>query len=349
MISFFRTFVSFFRSFISCLRGNRCFPQSYSGFLQERFRFSEYRSRQKALSSCSESVTRLQTLLTRTNETSPNAMPTATLIHNLLFPPRHLSTDALAKAVQGKTILITGASYGIGEALAHRLAEAGAHLILVARTAERLKDLADDLATTAASVQWRSVDLRVEEEVSDLIAWVRANYSQLYALILNAGKSIHRAFYDSLDRYHDVTRTITTNYTNSAQLIMGLATLLPQGSGQIIASNAASTLMPPAPGWSAYQASKSALDSYLRAIRPELRQRGVVVSLLYLPLVRTRMIAPTEMYRSAPALTPEEAAERIACLLCSRRASFIPWWVRLARPFMPLLRPVVQSIAMRHL
>ena len=274
---------------------------------------------------------------------------TATLVHNLLFPPRHLSTGALAEAVQGKTILITGASYGIGEALAHRLAETGAHLILVARTAERLKALADDLATTAASVRWRSVDLRVEEEVADLIAWVRGNYSQLDALILNAGKSIHRAFYDSLDRYHDVTRTITTNYTSSAQLIMGLATLLPHGSGQIIASNAASTLMPPAPGWSAYQASKSALDSYLRAIRPELRQRGVVISLLYLPLVRTRMIAPTEMYRSAPALTPEEAAERIASLLCSRRASFIPWWVRLARPFMPLLRPVVQSIAMRHL
>lgn len=275
-------------------------------------------------------------------------MPTSRLLHNLLFPPRHLSIDVLVEAVQGKTILITGASYGIGEALAHRLAEAGAHLILVGRTAERLEALADDLATTAASVQWRSVDLRDEEEVADLIAWVRASYSQLDTLILNAGKSIHRAFYDSLDRYHDVTRTITTNYTSSVQLIMGLASLLPYGS-QIIASNAASTLMPPAPGWSAYQASKSAQDSYLRAIRPELRQRGVVVSLLYLPLVRTRMIAPTEMYRSAPALTPEEAAERIACLFCSRRASFIPWWVRLARPFMSLLRPVFQSIAMRHL
>ena len=275
-------------------------------------------------------------------------MPTSRLLHNLLFPPRHLAIDVLVEAVQGKTILITGASYGIGEALAHRLAEAGAHLILVARTAERLEALADDLATTAASVQWRSVDLRDEEEVADLITWVRANYSQLNALILNAGKSIHRAFYDSLERYHDVTRTITTNYTSSVQLIIGLASLLPHGS-QIIASNAASTLMPPAPGWSAYQASKSALDSYLRAIRPELRQRGVVVSLLYLPLVRTRMIAPTDMYRSVPALTPEEAAERIACLLCSRRASFIPWWVRLARPFMSLLRPVFQSIAMRHL
>lgn len=266
------------------------------------------------------------------------------LLHKILFPLRRVSAETLTKEVQGTVLLITGASYGIGEALAHRVASAGAHLILVARTADRLEQLAAVLSTSAASVQWRSVDLRCEEEVADLIDWVKEHYRQIDCLVLNAGKSIHRSFYQSLDRYQDVTRTISTNYMSCVQLMMGLIPLFPTGGGQIVVSNAASTLMPSPVGWSAYQASKTAMHSYLCAIRPELQHRGVSLSVLYYPLVRTRMIAPTERYQAMPALMPAEAAERIVSLLCSKRHAFIPWWLRLARPFLPLSRIIMQRI-----
>jgi short-subunit dehydrogenase len=84
--------------------------------------------------------------------------------------------------------------------------------------------------------------------------------------------------------------------------------------------------MIPAPKWAAYQASKTAFDQWMRSVSPELRRKGVNSSNVYLPLVRTRMIAPTKAYDKMPAMKPEHVARIIAGLIAKGKGTYKPWW-----------------------
>jgi short-subunit dehydrogenase len=259
-----------------------------------------------------------------------------TPLERLLFPPVRLHPARLAGAVAGKTVLLTGASYGIGEATARLLATAGAKLILVARTAGRLEALAGELGATALPA-----DLTDAQAVEALIAAL----PPIDILVSNAGKSIRRSLWDSTDRPQDVARLIALNHAAPARLVAALAPGLRARGGQLVNVSAANVLLPPAPGWAAYQASKAAFDQYLRAARPELVAEGVAVSTLYLPLVRTRMIAPTAAYDRAPALTPEHAARLVARAIVTRRATWRPWWLFGAATVSTLVRPLWEAEA----
>jgi len=260
------------------------------------------------------------------------------VLQSILFPEVRVEPAQLRAAVSGKTVLITGASFGIGESVARQAARAGAHVVLVARTADRLGALADVIRAEGGVADTYRCDLTHQadlERPAERLGNIRPDI-----FVSNAGKSIRRPIFQSLDRYHDVTRTAGVNFLGPVRLALAAIPHLVERRGHIINISAANVLLPPAPYWAAYQASKTAFDQWLRCAAPELRARGVAVTSLYLPLVRTRMIAPTAIYAKMPAMDPEQAATLVAKTMVTRRRRWAPWWLPPARfASAPLRRP----------
>ncbi|MGH1334658.1 MAG: SDR family NAD(P)-dependent oxidoreductase [Aureispira sp.] len=255
----------------------------------------------------------------------------ARLLEWFLFPPKRLSSAALHKKVAHKTILLTGASYGIGAQTAVLLAAPQVHLILVARSEAPLQALQKKLLAKGAQVDYYSTDLTIPEQVDQLLQQLQQLDQGLDIIISNAGHSILRSIHQAKERYHDFERTMAVNYLGPVRLLLPLLEGLENNGGHLINISAVNVLLLPAPYWSAYQASKTAFDQWLRCVAPELRACGVQCSSIYFPLVRTRMIAPTKAYQKVPALPPEQAAQIIGQVVLSRKAQFKPWWANFAQ------------------
>ncbi len=250
-----------------------------------------------------------------------------TVTEHILFPATPLNLEALNKAVANKRILITGGSFGIGEQVAYKLARAKANLVLVARSKEKLEEVKMQVEELGGNVEIFVADLTNETELDAFINKLKSEDTGIDIFISNAGKSIRRSVFDSLDRFHDSTRTMALNYFAPVKLSLALIPQLLKQQGQIITVSAANVLLIPAPKWSAYQASKVAFDQWLRAASPELRAKEVAVSHVYLPLVKTRMIEPTEAYKKFPAMRADHAATIVCKCIISRQRKFKPWWL----------------------
>lgn len=251
------------------------------------------------------------------------------MLSSLLYPPSRPDTERLRAAVVGKTVLLTGASFGIGEALAGKLAAAGARLLLVARSADKLAEVQTRLTAAGAQAEYFAADLRDAAQCEAVVRWTEEK-GGADILVLNAGHSIRRSLWQSLDRFHDVERCMSLNFYAPARLTLALLPELARRGGGIVAVSAVNARFPAAPGWAAYQASKTALTQWFGSIAPEAAARGVSVGVALLPLVRTRMIEPTAAYRRAPAMTPQAAADVLAGLIVSRRSRWQPWWLGIA-------------------
>ena len=212
--------------------------------------------------------------------------------------------------LDGKRILLTGASTGIGEAAAEQFARHGATVVAVARRQDLLDALADRIAAAGGTAMSIPCDLSDMDAIDALVADVQKRIGGVDILINNAGRSIRRPLAESLERWHDVERTIVLNYYAPLRLIRGLAPgMLERGDGHIINVTTWGVLSEAAPLFSVYNASKAALSAVSRIVETEWGRRGVHSTTLYYPLVATPMIAPTKAYDGMPALTPEEAAE----------------------------------------
>jgi NAD(P)-dependent dehydrogenase (short-subunit alcohol dehydrogenase family) len=266
----------------------------------------------------------------------------------LFFPFLGFSRAALQRRLAGKTILITGASYGIGECLAESLAATGVRLLLVARTAEKLAEVQRRVEARGGHALVFPCDLTNAAAVEALLQELLQLPGGIDIVVNNAGKSIRRSIFDSLDRMHDFTRTMNLNYYGPVRLLLALIPSLVARQGHVINISAVNVLLAPPPRWAAYQASKTAFDQWLRSVGPELRARGVSTTSIYLPLVRTRMIAPTREYRSMPAMQPQEAAALICRAILSRRSSYAPWWMLPAELASVLLRRPWEALASRR-
>ncbi len=249
------------------------------------------------------------------------------LLEHFLFPQTSVNETKLKAFLDGKTVLITGASFGIGESLARALAKTGAHLILVARTAEKLEQLKSDIEIEGAKVSIYPTDLTKPEQIEELLANLTQMPEGIDIVVSNAGKSIRRPLLDSLERFHDFTRTMALNYFGPVQLILGLIPVLQAKQGHLINISAVNVLLIPAPSWSAYQSSKTAFDQWFRCAAPELRAIGIATTSVYLPLVKTRMIEPTAEYRNVPAMKPQHVARIICRAIYRRHSRYAPWWL----------------------
>ncbi|MGE5169797.1 MAG: SDR family oxidoreductase [Rudaea sp.] len=218
---------------------------------------------------------------------------------------------SLAGRVRGKVVVVTGASSGIGRAAALKLASAGARVVLVARGEEKLVETKREIDSTGGSAVVFTADLADMHSCDALVRRVLDELGSCDFLINNAGRSIRRGIVHSFDRFHDFERTMQLNYFGAIRLILGfLPTMIEQRAGQIINISSIGVLSN-APRFSAYVASKSALDAFSACAASEFLDRNISFTTINMPLVRTPMIAPTKMYESLPTLAPEEAADLI--------------------------------------
>jgi NAD(P)-dependent dehydrogenase (short-subunit alcohol dehydrogenase family) len=246
----------------------------------------------------------------------------------VLNPGGHPSEQALRDAVEGKVVLVTGASYGIGEATVRKLAAAGARVLLVARSGNRLEEIEQQISKAGGSAYPYTTDISDAGSVDGLAAEVLERHDHIDVLVNNAGKSIRRSVELSYDRFHDFERTIWVNYLGPVKLVLALLpSMRTRGQGHIVNVSTSGVRMPPAPRWSAYIASKSAFDVFIRTVALEVAPDGVTVSSVYMPLVHTRMSAPTPAFRYLPGLSAEEAADLVCRAIADTPKEISPWWV----------------------
>jgi len=214
-------------------------------------------------------------------------------------------------AVNGRTVVITGASSGIGRAAAIKIAAAGGIPILVARSVDKLEAAKAEIEGAGGAAYVYSCDLSDYDAIENLVERLRSDHAAIDVLVNNAGRSIRRSVALSYDRFHDFERTVGLNYLSPVKLMLGLLpSMRERGSGHVVNVSSIGVQTSP-PRFSAYVASKGALDAWTRVVSSETIGDGVTFTTIHMPLVRTAMIAPTKIYDSFPTISPDEAADLI--------------------------------------
>ncbi|HZV54030.1 MAG TPA: SDR family oxidoreductase [Rhodocyclaceae bacterium] len=238
---------------------------------------------------------------------------------------RHLDPDlfidrSLRGRVAGKVVLITGGSSGIGKAAAFKIAAAGATTIVVARDRTKLDETLIEAKALGQELIAYSADVADEKQCAELFATLTSKHGSVDILVNSAGRSIRRGIETSFDRLHDYERTMSVNYFGALRLTMGLLPgMIAKRRGHVINISSIGVLTN-APRFSAYVASKAALDAFTRCAASEFVDRGIEFTTINMPLVKTPMIAPTRMYEHVPTLTPDEAADLIVDAIIHRPA-----------------------------
>lgn len=274
------------------------------------------------------------------------------LLSRILYPRPTLSQQYLEERFAGRWIVITGATSGIGQALAQRLMNARANLYLIARREDVLRSLCEEARQQGCEADYRAIDLRDKDALTAFLKELPHRLPTVDYLFCNAGKSIHRPIREALDRLHDYDRTMCLNYRSVVALVLALLPSLQskevqQPAGRIIYTSSVSTLYPAAPGWSAYHASKAAANSWFETADAEYAKTGVRFKVAYMPLVHTPMSDVNPAYKNLPGYSAEEAALLLLRLSQSHRFSYKPWWARITAPLSVIFAPVIRFIYRR--
>jgi acyl-CoA synthetase (AMP-forming)/AMP-acid ligase II/NAD(P)-dependent dehydrogenase (short-subunit alcohol dehydrogenase family) len=267
----------------------------------------------------------------------------------LINPHGIQNVRRLRAAVAGKTVLITGASFGIGEACARLLGAAGAKVLLVARSRDQLEQIASAIGAQGGTAEVWPTDLTDTGAVEALGKRLLEAHGHIDIVVNNAGKSIRRSVALSYDRFHDFQRTMGVNYLGPVRLLLVLLPIMRQRrAGQIINVSTFGVRALPGPRWGAYQASKAAFDVWFRSMGIEARTDGVITTSVYMPLVYTRMSAPTPSIRQLPGLQPEQAAGLVARAIIRRPRVIAPWWLVPGELLSVLLRRPLEAVMGRY-
>lgn len=266
------------------------------------------------------------------------------ILTNIIFPKTRLSQHQIKRFVEHKRILITGGTSGIGLELVRLLVEFSCDIHIVGRTSELLSQK-EEFKMVKANLHWHQLDLRNSSQRANLLLMFQSfNFDWI---VLNAGKSIRRSFIQTIKdkRFHDVTRTIELNYLANADLTIGLVEGLMKTSGHISLVSALNVKLFAPRNWSAYHASKIAAEQYFLAIRNELKDKGIGLTILYFPLVRTPMIKSTKAYENTPAMKPQQAAIKLIAGAIRKKRIYVPWWYYFIRPVKPIMAKIQQNKA----
>ena len=211
----------------------------------------------------------------------------------------------------GRTVAVTGASSGIGREVALKVAERGGVPLLLARRTEELEKVREEIEQRGGRASVYSVDLTSAESIDASVKSMLADHDGVDMLVNNAGRSIRRSIQLSYDRFHDFERTMALNYFGPVRLLLALLpTMTERRFGHVVNVSSIGVQANP-PRFSAYVASKAALDAFSRVVSSELLGDGVTFTNIHMPLVRTPMIAPTKIYDAFPTLTPDQAADMV--------------------------------------
>lgn len=267
-----------------------------------------------------------------------------------IYWQRHLNTNTshareLERVIRGRTVLITGASAGIGKALALKLGAAGAHVVLVARDADRLEEVREQVESVGGKGTVYAVDVTSADAVGGMIADVTQRFGGVDVLVNNAGRSIRRSLRLSEGRFHDFERTMEINYFAALRLILGfLPAMRRRRRGHIVNVSSIGAQVGP-PRFSAYIASKAALDGFSKCAAPELIGDGIVITTIHMPLVKTEMVAPTRLYDSFSMITAAQAAD-LVCTAIVHRPKHVGTTLGLVGSVMSSLAPETFDVAL---
>ncbi len=261
-----------------------------------------------------------------------------------LDPDLHIDRS-LRGTVGGKVVLVTGGSSGIGLAAAHKFAEAGAVTIICGRDQDKLDEACKEAKAKGYEFVPYAADIADMADCDRFIALLIENHGGVDFLINNAGRSIRRAIESSYDRFHDFERTMQLNYFGCLRVTMGLLPGMAERRKGHVVNISSIGVLTNAPRFSAYVASKAALDAWTRCASSEFADRGITFTTINMPLVRTPMIAPTGIYNNVPTLAPEEAADMIADA-CISKPVRIATRLGISGQVLHALLPRVAQIAM---
>lgn len=276
---------------------------------------------------------------------SPFQRAGSRVVDRIVNSSRPTDDEALRRAVSGKTVLITGASFGLGEATAHRLARNGAKVLIVARTADRLDEVVAKIEAEGGKAYAYPADLGDFDSIPGLVEKLIADHGAVDVVVSNAGKSMRRSLDLQYDRFHDFTRMTNINYLGPVRLLLALLPhMRERGNGLIVNVSTVGVRIPPGPRWGVYQSTKAAFDIWLRSIAPEIKADGVDVSSIYMTLIYTRMSAPTPSMRKLPGMTAEDASGLVARAIVRREREITPWWVSPAQTTDALARGPISAV-----
>ena len=235
----------------------------------------------------------------------------------------HLDRDtaedrATQRALAGRTVVITGASSGIGRSTAFKVAQAGGVPLLVARGKEKLEETREAIELAGGTAHVYPCDLSDLEAIDRLCEHLCHEHDTIDYVVNNAGRSIRRSLALSGDRFHDFERTMALNYFGAIRLVMGVMDKMrAQGRGHVVNISSIGVQTNP-PRFSAYVASKAALDSWSNVVSSEVIGDGISFTTIHMPLVKTPMIAPTKIYDAFPTITPAQAADLVVAAMVDR-------------------------------
>lgn len=262
------------------------------------------------------------------NSISPSLARVRPRMPRWLRPASCTDLASIQRFVVGKTILITGASSGIGAETARLFAHPGVVLLLLGRNEERLADVRQYAEGRGATARTYSADFKAPDRVLALAEHLMHDFPEIDVVVSNAGKSIRRPLLDGHPDMRDFLRCSNVNHISPALL---LSRLLPRMQsrrrGWIINVSTVAARLPAAPYWSAYQSSKTAFDIWFQAVAAEMRTAELRFVSVYFPLVHTPMSAPSTVFENAPGLNPHDAATTLALAMMSRRHRVAPWWL----------------------
>jgi NAD(P)-dependent dehydrogenase (short-subunit alcohol dehydrogenase family) len=263
---------------------------------------------------------------------------------------RHLDPDlfidnSLQSRVRDRVVVITGGSSGIGLATAHKVAAAGAKTVICARGEEDLAKAKAEIEAAGGVCFTYPVDLTSYESCDNFVKQVLADHGHVDVLVNNAGRSIRRSIALSYDRFHDFERTMQLNYFGCLRLVMGLLPGMTERRRGHIINISSIGVLTNAPRFSAYVASKAALDAFSRCAASEFSDKNLHFTVINMPLVKTPMISPTKMYDNVPTLTPEEAADMV-CEAIIKRPQRMATRVGIFAEVLHLLAPTVYQVVM---
>lgn len=226
--------------------------------------------------------------------------------------------QALRDAVAGRVVVVTGASGGIGAQVARDVAAAGGHAVIVARTAAKLEAVADEIRGRGGTADVVAADLSEPEDVDRVVKDVLERHGHVDVLVGNAGRSIRRSVLDTADRVDDLDRIMALNFLGTTRLTLGfLPSMVERGRGHVVNVSTIGTLLH-VPRFATYLASKAALEQFTRVLAIELAPHGVTASVVHMPLVRTDMIAPSDIWRRHVAMNADEGAALVTRAIARR-------------------------------
>ena len=263
-----------------------------------------------------------------------------------LIGPRGLrDIDRLRAEVAGKVVVVTGASYGLGAATAELFAQAGARVVLAARSMEQLRMVASGITERGGEAAVYPLDLTSEASIAEFAEAVLHDFGVIDYLIHNAGKSLRRSVHLSYDRPKDVNATSGANYVGPMRLTLALLPgMRARGTGHIVTVSTVGVMFGVVPKWGFYLSSKAAFDVWMRAVGMEARGDGVTLTTFYAGLMHTRMSAPSRWMRLLPGQTPLDAARVIARAVVDKPRTLTPVYGHPSAILAPVLRFPMEPI-----